>query len=116
MATGRGLEQRKMFAAYTGQLEGGCATLQDMTVHGIPQINTKRAVRSGLISQRGNLDHIWRRYVSLCVHGSAGFNRLAVAAYAIDYDFTLYSNFSYFLNDPVLGDELEQRDQRRITG
>ena len=75
----------------------------------------KRAVRSGLISQRGNLDHDLGGDTSRYAFTAAlDFNRLAIAAYAIDYDFTLYSNFSYFLNDPVLGDELEQRDKRRI--
>ena len=31
-------------------------------------------------------------------------------------NFSLYSNFTYFLEDPVLGDEFEQRDSRRVYG
>ena len=114
------LEQRKMFAAYTGRLKDAQLrmTLQgyDSIWHSTDQI-PKRAVRSGLISQRGNLDHDLGGETSRYAFTAAlDLSRLAIAAYAIDYDFTLYSNFSYFLNDPVLGDELEQRDQRRIYG
>ena len=37
-------------------------------------------------------------------------------AYVIDYDLELYSNFTYFLDDPVNGDQFAQRDDRTITG
>jgi len=37
-------------------------------------------------------------------------------AYAIDYRFDLFSDFTYFLNNPELGDQLEQADQRRVFG
>jgi len=39
-----------------------------------------------------------------------------VSAYAIDYQFDLFSNFTYFLNDPDAGDQFEQTDRRRIFG
>ncbi len=32
------------------------------------------------------------------------------------YDFKLYSNFTYWLNDPVNGDMIEQNDHRTIQG
>lgn len=32
------------------------------------------------------------------------------------YDFNLFSNFTFFLNDPVYGDEIEQTDNRSIYG
>ncbi|MEM9305313.1 MAG: hypothetical protein AAGE01_24605 [Pseudomonadota bacterium] len=34
----------------------------------------------------------------------------------VDYDFTLFSNFTYLLDDPVNGDQFEQVDQRRKYG
>jgi outer membrane receptor protein involved in Fe transport len=37
-------------------------------------------------------------------------------AYTIDYDLSLVSNFTYFLDDPVDGDQFEQVDERRVTG
>lgn len=50
------------------------------------------------------------------VTASLDFTDWAVTAYAVDYDFSLYSNFTYFLDDPVSGDEFEQRDKRRVYG
>ncbi len=36
--------------------------------------------------------------------------------YVSKYDFELYSNFTFFLNDPVNGDQIRQKENRRITG
>jgi hypothetical protein len=36
--------------------------------------------------------------------------------YAIDYDLDLFSNFTYFLDDPVNGDQFEQVDKRTVLG
>nr|WP_295983285.1 TonB-dependent receptor [uncultured Variovorax sp.] len=38
------------------------------------------------------------------------------SAYAIDYRFDLFSDFTYFLNNPVNGDQFEQTDRRRVFG
>jgi hypothetical protein len=37
-------------------------------------------------------------------------------AYVIDYDLDLFSNFTYFLDDPVDGDQFEQVDDRKVSG
>jgi len=39
-----------------------------------------------------------------------------IQAYAIDYRLKLFSNFTYFLDDPVRGDQFEQTDRRVVTG
>ncbi|WP_414662787.1 TonB-dependent receptor [Horticoccus sp. 23ND18S-11] len=39
-----------------------------------------------------------------------------LSAYAIHYRLNLYSNFTYFLDDPVNGDQFNQRDRRLIVG
>ena len=39
-----------------------------------------------------------------------------ISAYAIDYRFDLFSDFTYFLNNPVQGDQFEQTDRRRVFG
>lgn len=39
-----------------------------------------------------------------------------ISAYAIDYRFDLFSDFTYFLRDPVNGDQFEQSDRRRVFG
>lgn len=36
--------------------------------------------------------------------------------YYIKYDFALYSNFTFFLNDPVNGDQIRQKEDRSIYG
>ncbi|MDW8848935.1 TonB-dependent receptor plug domain-containing protein [Flavobacterium sp. MMLR14_040] len=37
-------------------------------------------------------------------------------AYLSKYDFELYSNFTFFLNDPVNGDQIKQKENRTIIG
>jgi outer membrane receptor protein involved in Fe transport len=39
-----------------------------------------------------------------------------ISAYAIDYRFDLFSDFTYGLDDPVHGDQIEQTDRRRVYG
>lgn len=75
----------------------------------------ERAVASGLIGSLGFIDpslgRITRRIgLSANLQGP----NWEGGVYAIDYDFALFSNFTYLLNDPLRGDEFEQRDQRRI--
>ena len=39
-----------------------------------------------------------------------------LTAYALHYRMNLYSNFTYFLDDPINGDQFNQRDRRTIFG
>jgi hypothetical protein len=39
-----------------------------------------------------------------------------VSAYGIAYDLNLFSNFTYFLDDPVNGDQFRQADRRLVSG
>ncbi|MEZ5598749.1 MAG: TonB-dependent receptor [Pseudomonadales bacterium] len=77
----------------------------------------ERAVASGLINRRGNIDPdlggATSRYAL-----TADFRTDAwqVTAYTVDYRFRLLSNFTYFLEDPVNGDQFLQGDRRRIHG
>lgn len=43
-------------------------------------------------------------------------NQLSIQAYMCDYDFKLYSNFTYFLVDSINGDMIEQLDKRFMHG
>ncbi len=45
-----------------------------------------------------------------------GADHTRVRAYALHYDLKLFSNFTYFLDDPVNGDQFEQDDRRFVTG
>jgi outer membrane receptor protein involved in Fe transport len=41
---------------------------------------------------------------------------LTIQTYLVGYDFKLFSNFTFFLEDPEAGDMIEQTDDRRIWG
>jgi hypothetical protein len=81
----------------------------------------ERAVESGQLDRFGAIDTTdrgethryslsgeWRR--------SSRLGLTQVKAYAVDYGLDLFSNFTYFLDDPVNGDQFEQKDDRRILG
>jgi outer membrane receptor protein involved in Fe transport len=81
----------------------------------------KRAVDSGMIGRFDSLDttnggdsqryalswEAWRR-------GEQSRTRLLL--YGFYYDLDLFSNFTYFLDDPVNGDQFEQSDKRWVFG
>lgn len=81
----------------------------------------ERAVRSGALGRFGAIDPSdggkSDRY-SLSVDHSTPLagGELESSAYWIRYQLNLYSNFTYFLNDPVNGDQFEQADDRDIYG
>jgi len=39
-----------------------------------------------------------------------------VRLYTYYYDLDLFSDFTYFLDNPILGDQFEQKDQRIVSG
>ena len=45
-----------------------------------------------------------------------GPGELALSGYAFRYGLNLYSDFTYFLDDPVHGDQFEQVDRRNVYG
>jgi hypothetical protein len=59
-------------------------------------------------SQRYNLIAEW--------HRANAESRTRVMGYGFYYDLDLFSNFTYFLDDPVNGDQFEQQDRRWVTG
>lgn len=83
----------------------------------IPQ----RAVTQGLISRLGCLDcsdggKTYRYSLSGDLDRALGAGRWRASAYAIAYQLDLFSNFTYFLNDPLNGDQFEQYDRRGVYG
>ena len=82
----------------------------------------ERAIKSGLIGRFGAIDDneggITSRYNVNFEHvknlkGNALFKN---QVYYTDYAFELYSNFTFFLNEPEKGDEIRQKEHRRIFG
>jgi hypothetical protein len=81
----------------------------------------ERAVASGLISRFGAIDPTdggdtsrWSLSTDWQKRGLDSLLRLT--AYAVDYRLSLFSNFTYDLEDPVHGDQFEQVDRRVVTG
>lgn len=83
---------------------------------------TQRAIDSGLIknrfdaidatdggaSHRYSLSGVWRR--------TGETSSTQVSAFVIDNKLELFSNFTYFLDNPVDGDQFAQPDRRRTGG
>src|SRR5262245_30674914 len=89
--------------------------------HGSGEIPV-RAVRAGLLSRFGaidpneggqtqrlnlNADWTWRLDEA---------QTIAVRGYGSYYTLDLFNNFTFFLTDPVNGDEINQRDRRLLAG
>lgn len=114
------LEQEKVYLSYLTVFGGAQAkfTLQgywsdwDATDQ-IPL----RAVRTGRIDELGFIDpDLGGETERFAVTGAVDFDSWRLNGYLIEQGFTLFSNFTYLLDDPVLGDEFEQRDERRVYG
>ena len=80
-----------------------------------------RAVDAGLIGRFGTLDAsdggTSSRYsVSADYRMPLAGGQLQSTAYWFRYDLNLFSNFTYFLSDPVNGDQFEQADKRNVYG
>jgi outer membrane receptor protein involved in Fe transport len=81
----------------------------------------KRAVDSGDISRFGAIDpsdggRTSRYSLSLDRHRSWSNGDFHMNTYFIKYKLDLFSNFTFFLNDPVNGDQFEQFDDRKVFG
>jgi hypothetical protein len=80
-----------------------------------------RAVQAGEISRFGAIDPTTggssHRYsVDATWEQPLGGGALTATVYAVKYDLSLFSDFTYFLDDPIRGDQFEQRDDRWYYG
>jgi outer membrane receptor protein involved in Fe transport len=77
----------------------------------------RRAVRSGLAPRFGFIDpDLGGRTTRLGIDAKLGSGLTSLTVYGVQYRFRLTSNFTYLLDDPVEGDEFQQRDRRRLFG
>ena len=114
------LGSTKFYAAYSGHLGDNEARVAlagySSEWNSTDQI-PRRAVQSGEISPLGFVDPdlggSTDRYE---LSASISNDQWQWMAYVVDYDFSLFSNFTYFLDDPVDGDQFEQVDRRTIFG
>jgi len=82
----------------------------------------ERAVDQGLITRFGAIDDTEGGETNR-TNIAVSFNRILSdntfiknRIYFSKYDFTLFSNFTFFLNDPINGDQIRQRENRQIYG
>jgi outer membrane receptor protein involved in Fe transport len=83
----------------------------------IPQ----RALESGQLGRFGLVDDTdggtsSRFSGSIEWQRTTGNASTKLTAYGLEYDLDLFSNFTYFLDDPVNGDQFQQTDHRFVTG
>ena len=81
----------------------------------------RRAVDSGTLSRFGAVDatdggKASRYSLSGEWRNTTASGQTKINAYAVQQQLDLYSNFTYFLDDPVNGDQFNQPDKRVTTG
>jgi len=80
-----------------------------------------RAVQSGDLDRYATIDSsdggkTHRHSLAFDWQQQNATSNWAVNVYGIDYGLALFSNFTYFLDDPVRGDQFEQSEERRVYG
>jgi len=80
-----------------------------------------RAIDNGAISRFGFLDRTDggqsnRQTATLELQQPLGAGALRATAYVLRNSLNLFSNFTYFLDDPVNGDQFEQAERRTTVG
>jgi hypothetical protein len=81
----------------------------------------QRSIESGLISRWGNIDptdagRTYKYSAATEIQRSAVNRSTRATAYVFRYGLNLASNFTYFLDDPENGDQVEQEDRRTVYG
>ncbi|MEN3976394.1 TonB-dependent receptor [Emcibacter sp. SYSU 3D8] len=114
------LEKFNALMKYTGEV-GGADTQFIATAYRALWDSTDqvplRAVDGGLIPRKGFIDpDLGGQTTRLSLSGRMDWGRLEAQVYGIYYRLNLFSNFTYFLEDPVNGDQFEQADERAILG
>jgi len=110
--------------SWTRSLGGGTLTLLAMGYSAAWNATNQvaqRAITSGEIGYYGSLSPTdggtSQRYsLSAEWEGDAAGGRLRAYVYAVNYHLNLWSNFTYYLEDPVNGDQMEQMERRWFEG
>ncbi|MEO0896716.1 MAG: TonB-dependent receptor [Bacteroidota bacterium] len=82
----------------------------------------ERAIEQGIIGRFGAIDsteggNTSRKNINLeLFHQINTQSSLKAQLYGIDYDFSLFSNFTFFLEDSLNGDQIHQTENRQIIG
>lgn len=119
-------DRLNIFGKYTGNLTendriGVTLSHFESTWDASGQI-PQRAVTNGLISRFGAIDDTEggttsRTNVLLNYDKRLSSNAsIENSIFYSKYDFTLYSNFTFFLDDPINGDQIKQQESRSLFG
>ncbi len=81
----------------------------------------QRAISHGWVDRFGSLDNstggkTQRATLAFNHIRSDDHQQTTLSAYAVDSRLNLFSNFTYFLTDPVRGDQFEQAERRKMLG
>ena len=81
----------------------------------------QRAIDNGLISRLGNLDEtdggqVSRQSVAAEFQRSVGMSSLRATGFVLRNNLDLFSNFTYFLDNPDAGDQFHQFERRLAAG
>ncbi len=99
-------------------------SLTGMVYHGdwnATQALPQRAVEDGSVDRFGAIDptdkgHSYRVSAVGEWQRSTGMTLTKIQAYGISYDLLLRNNFTFYLDDPVHGDQNDQLDHRFVSG
>lgn len=114
------INKTNLLVRYSARLAGGEFSLTAMgyrnnwnSADQIPQ----RAVDQGVIDSLGSLDtDVGGDSSRYSLSAQWANPNWSMSAYVIDSDLNLFSNFTYFLDNPIDGDEFEQVDNRQLFG
>ncbi|MDX1490678.1 MAG: TonB-dependent receptor [Pseudohongiellaceae bacterium] len=118
------LDKRNALAKFSRQTTQGnwsiTAMSYDNSWNATDQI-PERAVQQNLLGRYGHVDgsdggETQRHSLALKADMQSALGTVSLNAYAIDYELALFSNFTYFLDDPVRGDQFEQSERRHVLG
>ncbi|MEO9872206.1 TonB-dependent receptor [Ekhidna sp.] len=114
-----------LFGKYNAQIGNNFLTIQASTFSSKWDASGQiplRAVESSLIDRFGAIDDTEGGETSrqnFLVDYTSSFSNgdfVQTKAFVSTYDFELYSNFTFFLEDPVNGDQIRQKESRTIYG
>lgn len=120
------LKKMNLFGKYTNVFDDNC-TFSIIFSHFSSQWDAsgqvpQRLIDAGLISRFGAIDDTdggttSRSNLNLSLRKVIDQNSsIKATVFYSKYDFELYSNFTFFLNDPVNGDQIRQKESRSIFG
>lgn len=114
-----------LFGKYNARIGNNFLTIQASTFQSKWDASGQvplRAIESGQIDRFGSIDdteggetsrqNFLIDYTSSLANGDF----VQTKTYVSRYDFELFSNFTFFLDDPVNGDQIKQRESRTIYG